>query len=48
MRISLGRGIQTAVSPVLESLLLVAEEYSNPVLGVEAARKAVPVADITA
>lgn len=33
---------------VLESLLLVAEEYSNPVLGVEAARKAVPVADITA
>ncbi len=33
---------------VLESLMLVAEDYNNPVLGFEAARKAVPVADVTA
>lgn len=33
---------------VLESLLFVAEDYNNPILGIEAAEKGIPIADLTA
>ena len=32
---------------ILENLLLMAENYNNPILGIEAAEKGVPIADLT-